>query len=316
MHPPRSIAVIRTDRIGDMVLTLPMFTALRRRFPSAKLVLCTRRYVQALVQDVDVIDHVVYVDDGPSALRDGLRPHDVDTAFFPRPNLHEVWDAMRAGVRRRIGSAYRWYSPLFTHRVRDHRSDAAHHEAEYNVRMITSAFGGEMPQVDLVPLRRTTHHDVQPPLVIIHPGSGGSARDWPTERFGELARALHARGATIVVTGIAAERAVCDVVMHACPQAIDRCGQLDLGAMIDLCAGASLLCANSTGVLHVAAACGTPVLGFYPRTPSMSRHRWGPYTKRAIVLESDEHDDMTAISVEAAVDAAVRLLQSMPASPK
>lgn len=316
MHPPRSIAVIRTDRIGDMVLTLPMFAVLRRRFPSAKLVLCTRRYVQALVRDVDVIDHVVYVDDAPHALRDGLRAHDVDTAFFPRPNLHEVWDAMRAGVQHRIGSAFRWYSFLFTHRVRDHRSDATHHEAEYNVRMISSAYGGDEPPVHLVSLRRSPHPVIQPPMVIIHPGSGGSARDWPAERFGELARALHARGATIVVTGIAGERSLCDVVLRACPQAIDRCGQLDLRGMIDLCAEASLLCANSTGVLHVAAACGTQVLGFYPRTPSMSRHRWGPCTDRAVVLESDEHDDMSTISVESAVAAALRSLQSIPASPR
>jgi heptosyltransferase III len=316
MPTPRSIAVIRTDRIGDMVLTLPMFAVLRRRFPDATLVLCARRYVQPLVEHLDVIDHVVYVDDAPAALREGLRTHHVDTAFFPRPRFGEVMDAWRAGVQRRIGSAFRWYAPLFTHRVRDHRSDAAYHEAEYNVRMIVSAFGGPMPAFDLVHLRPSGTHRSVPPLVIIHPGSGGSARDWPAERFGELARRLHAHGATIIVTGIASERERCDAVLAACPDAMDRCGHLDLRAMIDLCAEASLVCANSTGVLHVAAACGTPVLGFYPRTPAMSRHRWGPYTSRAIVLESDEHDVMTTITVDAAVDAAMRSLQGMPASDR
>lgn len=313
---PSRIAIIRTDRIGDMVLTLPMFPVLRRRFPDAELVLCTRRYVEPLVGELDtlgVIDHVVYVDDAPDALRQGLRRHAVDTAFFPRPRLNEVWDAIRAGVRTRIGSAFRWYSPLFTVRVRDHRSDASFHEAEYNVRMILAAFGGSMPTVALVP--PAIPHTISDPsllperYIVIHPGSGGSARDWPAERFGEVARTLSERGIPVVITGIAAEREVCDVVRAACPAAIDLCGRTDLGATIRAIAGSSLMVANSTGVLHVAAACGIPVIGLYPSTPSMSPKRWGPYTSNAIVFESGPGDDMTKIDVNDVVDAALHLIQ-------
>jgi len=179
--------------------------------------------------------------------------------------------------------------------------------------MILAAFGGSMPAVTLVP--PIVPHTVSDALplperyIVVHPGSGGSARDWPAERFGEVARTLSERGVHVVITGIAAERDVCDVVHAACPEAIDLCGRTDLAATIRAIAGSSLMIANSTGVLHVAAACGIPVIGLYPSTPSMSPKRWGPYTSNAVVFESGPGDDMTKIDVGSVVDAASNLIQ-------
>ncbi|MFM8772050.1 MAG: glycosyltransferase family 9 protein [Candidatus Kapaibacterium sp.] len=311
MTDPRTIAVLRTDRLGDMVLTLPMFPALRRRFPSARLILIASRYVEPLVRFIDVIDDVVYLDSPDQRIEPILREYSVDTLFAPRPRLSEAWQALRSGVKRRIGSGFRWYSPLYNVRIREHRSDAAYHEAEYNVRMIMHAFGGDMPSVELVSPRPVARERISRarPRIIMHPGSGGSAKDWPAERFGMTACTLcDELDAEIIITGIASERPLCDEVAALCPGATNLCGTLDLVGMIDLIADADLLMANSTGVLHVAAAVSTPVVGFFPSTPSMSARRWGPYTKRAIVLESGPGDDMLMISVEAAVDAAKRLL--------
>lgn len=311
MTTPRTIAVLRTDRLGDMVLTLPMFPALRSRFPDARLILIASRYVEPLVRSVDVIDDVVYLDAPDQRIEPILREHSVDTLFAPRPRLSEAWQALRAGVRRRIGSGFRWYSLLYNVRIHEHRSDAAYHEAEYNVRMIMHAFGGAMPNVELVSPRPASAGRVHRarPRIIVHPGSGGSAKDWPAERFGMAARVLYDElDAEIIITGIASERPLCDEVAAHCPASTNLCGRLNLDGMIDLIADADLLMANSTGVLHVATAMSTPVVGFFPSTPSMSARRWGPYSKRAVVLESGEGDNMLMISVEAAVHAAKRLL--------
>lgn len=313
MTEPRTIAVLRTDRLGDMVLTLPMFPALRSRFPDARLILIASRYVEPLVRSVNVIDEVVYLDSPDQPIGPILRDHSVDTLFAPRPRLSEAWQALRSGVKRRIGSGFRWYSPLYNVRIHEHRSDAAYHEAEYNVRMIMHAFGGNMPIVKLVSPRPTAKELLTRarPRIIVHPGSGGSAKDWPAERFGMAARALRDElDAEIIITGIASEHPLCDEVATLCPDATNLCGTMDLAAMIDLIADADLLMANSTGVLHVAAAASTSVIGFFPSTPSMSARRWGPYTQRAVVLESGPGDDMLTISVAAAVDVAKRLLTS------
>lgn len=311
MSDPKSIAVIRTDRLGDMVLTLPMFPILRERFPNARLTLIASPYVEPLVRQVSCIDEVVFLDRPNADISPILRSRSTDTLFAPRPRFAEAWQALRAGVSRRVGSGYRWYSPLYNVRVSEHRSDAAFHEAEYNVRMIMHAFGGPMPTVRLVsPLPSPAERPWRDrPRVIIHPGSGGSAKDWPAERFGQAARRLAEElDAEIIITGITAEQQLCDRVGALCPGATNLCGRLNLAGMIDMLSGADLLLANSTGVLHVAAALGIAVVGFYPCTPSMSAGRWGPYTDRAVVLESGLGDDMMTITVDDAVAAAELLL--------
>lgn len=310
MSTPKHIAVIRTDRLGDMVLTLPMFPVLRECFPEAKLYLIASRYVEPLVRNIDCIDTAIFLKSADQAIGPILRSNSIDTLFSPRPRLSESWQALTSGVRRRIGSGYRWYSPLYNTRIYEHRSDAAFHEAEYNVRMIMHAFGGPMPKVRLLSPRpnfvRTSH---KRPRVVIHPGSGGSAADWPADRFGNVASILERElDAEIIVTGIEGERQLCEVVTSQCSNATNLCGLLDLSAMIDLLADSSVLLANSTGVLHIAASLSTPVVGFYPSTPSMSPRRWGPYSENAIVLESGEGDNMLEIDVSEAVKATKQII--------
>lgn len=305
-----TIAIVRTDRLGDMILTLPMIGAIRAVHPQARIVICCRRYLEPVVARTDGIDRIVYVDDAPDALRMALREEHVDVIFHPRPHASEVWTSVRARIPRRVGTAFRWYSFLFTTRVRDHRRDAAHHEAEYNVRMVEAAFGRPSLPTAL-PRLHTSHHETSFGMdgryFIVHPGSGGSARDWPAERFGETARVLADRtGWTPVITGISTEASLCAKVLAACPTAVSMCGKCTLEETMDIVAKAEVVIANSTGLLHIAAAYGRPVVGLYPRTPSMSKERWGPYSSRAVVLESGADDDMTVITVADVVDAALR----------
>lgn len=303
-----TIAIVRTDRLGDMILTLPMIGAIRSVLPNARILLYARRYVEPIVRSVPGIDEIIYCDDDSVDLRRSFREQNIDVIFFPRPRLSEALTAVMAGIPQRVGSAYRWYSFLFTTRIRDHRSTAEHHEAEYNVRMIEAALRHASLPVALPTIRPTASKEIPDrPYFVVHPGSGGSARDWAPERFGEAACELAAQtGWTPVITGIAAEQDVCDVVRRTCPSAINLCGKRSLEEMMSVLASAEVLIANSTGVLHVAAALGTAVVGLYPRTFAMSQYRWGPYTGRAVVLESDAADDMSTIEVSTVVNAARR----------
>lgn len=299
-----------------MVLTLPMCVELRRRFPGVRITLYTRSYAAPLVAATGVVDDIVCVDALTIPLHEDLRSRTIDVIFFPRPTHTEAWAALRARIPRRIGTGYRWYSWMFTTRINEHRSTAEHHEAEYNVRMIMHAFGREQPEVVLPNPRPRAHHDGvhTPPRIVIHPGSGGSAHDWPIDRFAALAARCHNElGAEIHVTGLASERHLCDAIIRACPSTTDHCGNHSLDHLLDILADADIAVANSTGVLHLAVACGLRVVGLYPTSPAISKHRWGPYSDSAIVLESTHDDDMTSISVEAALEAVRELVQHHPA---
>ncbi|MFN8359127.1 MAG: glycosyltransferase family 9 protein [Candidatus Kapaibacterium sp.] len=319
------IAVVRTDRLGDMVLTLPMCAAAQTAFPGAEIILITRSYVAPLLYRSPVIDRVIYADT-PEEVSAAIRGTGIDMIFFPRPQLSEYVAAFRAGIPCRVGSGYRWYSFLLSHKQYDHRKTAEYHEAEYNTRLIERVLGRNVstqlvrPVLQPESIEKVRHllqqygiSDCTP--IIIHPGSGGSAVDWPTEKFGEAARELQHRLSTpILLTGIPSESHLCDQVHKICPQAINLCGQLPLPDMMALLAGASLLIANSTGILHVAAALGTPVLGLYPQSPAMSAARWGPYTDTATVISppvlTTVNDDMNMISVQEVVIAAQTMLDT------
>lgn len=326
----RRIAVIRDDALGDLVLTLPMFSVLRARCPGAELHLLCRRYVAALVDGLPVIDRLHFVDEIEGGVRTALAAGGFDAVFFPRIRDVDCWSARRARIPLRVGSGYRWYSFLLSHRVWDHRSDAKFHEAEYNTRQIASVLGEPVrtelvrPRVDAGARERVGARlaaaGISPSdrLVIVHPGSGGNAREWPPECFGALAARLGADpGTRVVVTGIERERALCGAVLAAGGErvaAVSMAGALSLAEMIALVDRSALVVANSTGVLHVAAALGVPVLGLYPSAPpALSAARWGPYTKRATVLTPpiDTPGEMARITPEAA-ETAARALFTLP----
>ena len=74
------------------------------------------------------------------------------------------------------------------------------------------------------------------------------------------------------------------VVQGSGAGALSLAGMLSLPELAALYARASVVVANSTGPLHLAAALGTPVVGIYPQLTAMSPARWGPYTDTKRVL--------------------------------
>ncbi len=324
------IGVIRTDRLGDMVLTLPLLLALRKAYPSAELHLLARNYVQPLVQNSAIIDQCHFIEESSyDATRSFICSVSPQVCFFPRPVFAEVLAATIAHVPLRIGSAYRWYSSLFNAGIKDHRSTAEFHEAEYNVRMLSTLQGSDAV-VEL--MRPSVDHDAtarvaawlndrginsEERVVILHPGSGGSSRSWPIERFAQLAKALSQTKATrVVLSGIASEAQLCEEIRAIAPLAISAAGQLSMEDMFALISRSSLFVANSTGMLHCAAALGCAVVGFYPNSPHLSARRWGPYTKRSVVLSPPQNpsenwnDDMSQIDLDLAISACRSLLDS------
>ncbi|CAG0930006.1 heptosyltransferase III [Planctomycetaceae bacterium] len=309
MSEPRRILVVRTDRLGDVILTLPMLAVLRARYPDAWLGMLLSRYTGEIVRNHPHVNAFIWHDDAgepraSSTLIAEVRAQRFDTVFLVHPTPRLAWIMARAGIPQRIGTGYRYYSVLMTHRVFEHRTDAKYHELEYNLRLLGALdaaiqtagvkpdFGLRL-QPDAVAriasvLRENTIGEREP-FVVIHPGSGGSARDWPLPRFGALgARLARDPGIRIVVTGGQRESdAVHAVVKDTGPRAIPLAGVLSLPELAALYARATVVVANSTGPLHLAAALGTPVVGIYPQLTPMSPARWGPYTERKRVLVPD-----------------------------
>ena len=121
-------------------------------------------------------------------------------------------------------------------------------------------------------------------IVIIHPGSGGSSVDLPKEKLIELTRMISKlKDVTIVITGSKNESELCRE-FEVGGTVINLSGQLDLSLLKALINKADIFVSNSTGPMHIAAALGVHVIGFFPKILSCSQKRWGPYTEKKSIF--------------------------------
>ena len=102
-------------------------------------------------------------------------------------------------------------------------------------------------------------------LVIIHPGSGGSAIDLPAEKFKELVLKLDKSAEVeIIITGSQTEKELCKSLVVS-EKTHNMAGRFDLGGLTALINKADIFVANSTGPIHIAAAIGKNTIGFFAR---------------------------------------------------
>ena len=111
-------------------------------------------------------------------------------------------------------------------------------------------------------------HGLEPgaPLAALMPGAEyGAAKRWPAPSYGTLAAALAGAGADVVVLGSAKEKAIGDEVAARArsPRVRNLCGLTSLADAVDLLAAADVAVSNDSGLLHVAAAAGAPVVAIY-----------------------------------------------------
>lgn len=310
------ILVSRTDRLGDMVLTLPLCALLKRRL-GAHVVVLGRRYTRPVLEasaDVDgVLEWDAVEDAGFAAQRAMLAEARADAILhvFPRPAIARA--AFAAGIPLRIGSSHRWYHwwPVCNALEHFSRRSSPLHEAQLNVRLARRLLGDEVPTLEaLATLAKLTPRVALPApvaarldraraTIVLHPGSSGSAREWPLDRWSALAASVDRTRAQLVVTGSPAEGdALREWIGSLPPDVVDLTGRLSLAELIALLARVEGLVAASTGPLHVAAAVGARALGLFPSTPPIHPGRWAPLGPRAEVLVAPG-GDLGGITVDA-----------------
>jgi heptosyltransferase III len=263
-----------------------------------------------------------------------IRQMHFDTAVAAFPRFRIALLLWLCGIPMRIGSGYRWYSFLFNKRVYEHRKTAEKHEAEYNLSLV-KVLGCKIPEkletrLVITEQEKRIAQEIRlklgfasdEPVVLLHPGSGGSARDWKSERFIELAEKLEKQGLSVVVSGGKEEEIlVNEIARNAGSSVKPFISTLRLKEFAAFIQTAKLFIANSTGPLHIAAAVGTPVIGFYPPIPVMSPKRWGPLTNKKKIFVPDPkqctrcnggtckgNDCMDQITVHQVLDAALKLM--------
>ena len=296
--------VVRTDRIGDVVLSTPVLTAIKKSFPNAFTGMLVRAYTQDVVVGHPDLDAVIldepdgrYRGFGLWRLASQLKDHRFDVALVLHPTFRLALLCWLAGIPVRAGTGFRAYSFLFNRKVYQHRKKSCRHELDLNLEMAASIgarankvefkfYVPDQAEVKVTAFLEQNGISNRRPFVVIHPGSGGSALDWPAEKFGQLADAIQKKlGIPVVVTGTKPEARIIARVQAAAVSPLLRAETVaSIKGLAALLKRASLVVANSTGPLHIAVAVGTEVIGLYcPIAPCLPE-RWGPYNRPNSVI--------------------------------
>jgi ADP-heptose:LPS heptosyltransferase len=281
----KKIAVLRANLLGDLMMTMPAFYAVRAAYPEAEIVLLGRHWHLSFmsgrpgpVDRVEVVPFISGIYENCCGQEDAP---EVIEAFFDRMHEQRFDVALqlhgggrysnpfvrRLGARLTVGLKTPDSEPL------DRWVPYVHYHCEAfrfleAVALIGAAPCCVEPAVSVTDADRFAAgsflHDFRQPMVVIHPGASDPRRRWPAEKFAAVADALAADGAQVIITGTNAERYLTAAVRAAMiREAIDAGGMLSLNGLTAVLSFSSLVIANDTGPLHLARAVGTPTVGIY-----------------------------------------------------
>jgi ADP-heptose:LPS heptosyltransferase len=264
---PRRILVIRLSALGDFVQSLGPFAAIRHHHAADHVALLTTEPFANFAAGLGCFDEVL-IDrrPKPSALNEwwALR-RQLRQGWFDR--VYDLQTSQRSSNYLRLFASHgrpEWsgIAPGSSHPHANLDRDRQHTIDKQAEQLL-------MAGIHPTPLPRLPVALGELPLalagrdfVVLVPGSSPHrpAKRWPASRYGELARQLSELGYVPVVVGTAEERALAAQIREACPDAIDLIGQTGLGELTALTRGARLTVGNDTGVCHLAAASGVPVV--------------------------------------------------------
>jgi ADP-heptose:LPS heptosyltransferase len=265
--------ILRALGLGDLLTAVPALRALARAFPGHRRVLAAPPALAPLADLSGAVDEVA-----PAAPLAALGPrlHGAEVGVNLHgsgPQSHRVLLAARPG--RLIAFAHREVPG--TMGAPEWREDE--HEVSRWCRLLEQEGIPADPQRIDLPAPPLPVPERDRGATLVHPGAASPARRWPAERFAAVARAEHAAGREVVVTGGPGESELAAAVVAAAgvPPRAHRAGRTDLLALAATVAAAGRVVCGDTGVAHLATAMGTPsVVLFGPVSPA----GWGPPAER------------------------------------
>ena len=304
-----SILITRTDRIGDLVLTTPVFEALRKKFPKAHIAALVFLEHREIVQGNPYLDEVILYDKkgserglwGQFLFSRELRRRKFDVVIHAHGTNRMHLASWLAGVPIRIGYARRMPWAL-TQVYPYNKKEGKKQEAEYLFELLEPL--GISPPEKIKPSFPVTgrsirslenlflFHEIPRSLswVVLNPSASDVTKMWPAERFAELVTRIEKeRPSVFFAIGTVKGRSIIKKLKQNTKVPVfDLSGRLSLGMLGALLERASLLVSNDSGPVHIATAVGAPVVSIFGRyEPGLGPVRWRPLGDKMRVVAKD-----------------------------
>jgi heptosyltransferase-2 len=302
----KNILIVRTDRIGDVVLTTPAIRALRNSYPEARISILVAPQTKDIVVGNGYLDEVL-VDDRAGAHKGWfgfgrlvrlLRQKRFDLAVILHTKRRTNLACFLAGIPVRMGYKNNKFGFLLNRPVADARSTGAKHEAQYCLDVLkgVGVVSSDL-RLDVVVnedgarwadrFKQDYHVLEDDRVVAVHCGASDPAKQWPAARFAELIDALVVRySARVVMVGTAELRPTVDKIKSLIQgKVMDATGMTTVGQLAGLLSRCHLLISNDSGPVHLAAGVGIPVISIFTRNqPGINPERWRPLSEKSRVV--------------------------------
>ncbi|MGO9379845.1 MAG: lipopolysaccharide heptosyltransferase II [Dissulfurispiraceae bacterium] len=296
---PRKILIIKPSSLGDVVHSLPFLSALNERFPFAKIHWVIAKGIEGILEGNPLVSKLWIIDKDKwkkvgriagtifelGRLAHDIKAEDYDIAIDLQGLMRSGLITKATGAPMRIGfTEAREGSVIFyTHKVAGGKDV---HAVDRYLKVV-QALGGDIKEVRFpMPLIREPEEmgrlksDIGD-YAVITAGARWETKKWPAGQYAALAAMLDIKS---VVVGSAADRGVAKVIAEQSRgKALSMAGETDILELIWLIRGAKLMITNDSGPMHIAAACGIPVVALFgPTNPN----RTGPYGRNNVIIRS------------------------------
>jgi heptosyltransferase-2 len=323
----KNILIVRTDRIGDVVLTTPAIKAIHRSYPGSRISILVLPATHDLVEGNPYVDEIL-VDDrqgrhknpfGFLRLAREIRSKKFDLAVIFHTKRRYNLACYMAGIPCRLGYKNNKFGFLLTHPLKDVRPQGTKHEAQYCLEVLKvigvetndlNVFVPSQKEADAWSAQWMRENNLRSnEIIVIHPGASDSTKCWPAENFVRLIDRLAERYALkIVLIGSVQTMPVAEAILRQTripSQFLNLTGKTSLAQMVSLLRRARLLISNDSGPVHVAAGVGTSVISLFLRNqPGINAERWKPLGIKSFILSNSP----TSFSVEDVLELTERIL--------
>ena len=318
MSAPQRILIVRLGAMGDIIHAMPTVAALRKAFPATLFgwvveerwaTLLTLRHDHCPASPVQPLADYVHPMDtrrwrkslfDKSTRREvrsavgQIRRSRYELAIDFQGSIKSAIIAQLSSVQERYGFAnpWEWPSAIFYNKKSqslsahvvdqnfDLAGDLARSEANLELDRNLSAEFPSDPFIETKSEKMLQDFGLKDGFAILNPGAGWRAKQWPADRYAEVARALGKGGVRSLVNFGPGEESLAKIVEEKA-DGYAIAAQFTISELIAVTRRASLFIGGDTGPLHLAAALKVPVVALFgPTDPA----RTGPYGTSSIVL--------------------------------
>jgi len=288
---PKRILIVKPSAIGDVVHTLPVLNLLRKRYPAAHIAWLVTPACGGILEGHPQIDELIWFErkraGGWIKLLKLLRADHFDLVLDLQGLFRSGLFSWMSGAKVRVGfaNAREMATLFYTHKVPV--PDVNVHAMERYLDMAV-AVGCERGPVEYVfPTTDADRDRVKAllgddePYAVLLPGTNWATKRWPAEKFAAMVQPLRERfGLKTVYAGGPDASAAAKLA----PTATDLTGKTSLRELVALLERASLVIANDSGPMHIAAALGRPLVTLFGPTNPI---RTGPFQRMDSVVRLD-----------------------------